>query len=155
MLSQSQLSRLQHQHETVVEMCKGLNEQELRMRPDTGKWSPFENIAHLASYQEIFIQRLKKIQKKEKPSFGRYVAEQDPRFEEVCQMELHQLNEHLFTYRFLIANFISSLGEPDFRRTAMHPVYGELDVNRWLEFFLLHEAHHLFTIFKLLQSRRA
>jgi hypothetical protein len=155
MLSPSQQTRLQHQHETIIELTKGLSEQELRTRPETGKWSPFENMVHLASYQEAFIARLKRIQKEDNPSFGRYVAEQDPRFEECCQMDLHQLNEHLFTHRFLISNHLSALSETDFRRTAMHPVYGKLNVTQWLEFFLLHEAHHLFTIFRLLNSNRS
>src|SRR5690349_2425304 len=155
MLTPSQQTRLKHQHETLIELTKGISEELLRIRPDTGKWSAFENIAHLASYQETFIERLKRIQKEENPSFGRYVAEQDPRFDTSCQMELHQLNEHLFTCRFLIANHLSALNELDFRRTGIHPIFGKLKVNQWLEFFLLHEAHHLFTMFKLIVIGRA
>ena len=154
MLSFSQQTRLQHQHETIVEMTRGFGEQELRIRPDTGKWSVFENIAHLAAYQPSFIERLKKIQKEDSPTFERYVAEQDPHFEECCAMEMHQLNEYLFTNRFLISNHLSSLKEPDLRRIGIHRFYGPLDISQWVEFFLLHEAHHLFTIFKLLRTSR-
>jgi len=152
MLSLSQQSRLQHQHESIVEMTKGLSEEHLRTRPASGKWSVFENIAHLSSYQQAFIERLKRIEKEESPSFDRYVGENDARFYECCEMDIHQLNEHLFTHRFIISNHLSSLPEANFRRTGRHPVFGELAISNWLEFFLLHEAHHLFTIFKLLNS---
>ena len=67
-------------------------------------------------------------------------------------MELHQLNEFLFTQRFLISNYVSTLSESSFMRSGKHPVYGELSIPRWIEFFLLHEAHHLFTIFKLVSG---
>jgi hypothetical protein len=30
-------------------------------------------------------------------------------------------------------------------RTGLHPTFGEMDVAGWLDFFLLHEAHHLYT----------
>ena len=33
-----------------------------------------------------------------------------------------------------------------------HPKYGALTLVEWTEFFLLHEAHHLFTLFKLLNE---
>ena len=155
MLTSSQQVRLQHQHETIIEMIKGLSEQDLRVRPDTGKWSVFENIAHLGAYQPAFIERLKKIQKEVSPTFDRYVAEQDPHFEECCGMELHQLNEYLFTNRFLISNHLTSLKESDLRRIGIHRFYGPLDISQWVEFFLLHEAHHLFTIFKLLRGSGA
>jgi hypothetical protein len=59
MLSASQQTRLQHQHETIIELIKGFTEEQLRIRPDTGKWSPFENIAHLSAYQPGFMDRLK------------------------------------------------------------------------------------------------
>ena len=155
MLSPSQQTRLQHQHESIIEINKGIGEQELRIRPATGKWSAFENMAHLAAYQPAFIERLKKIQKEDSPSFARYVAEEDPLFEECCAMELGQLHEHLFTNRFLIGNLVSGLKEVELRKVGRHLVFGALDLTQWIEFFLLHEAHHLFTIFKLLRGSGA
>jgi len=152
MLSPSQQGRLKHQHESIIEMTKGLSEDQLRARPDTGKWSPFENIAHLAAYQPSFIDRLKRIEKEDAPLFARYLAENDPRFLECCEMEMHQLNEFLFTQRFLISNHVASLPEASLARIGRHPLYGDLSVPKWIDFFLLHESHHLFTIFKLLNS---
>jgi hypothetical protein len=152
MISKSQYTRLQHQHETIVEMTKGLTEEQLRVRPDAGKWSPFENIAHLAAYQLSFMDRLKRIEKEDGPLFERYVAENDRRFYESCEMELHQLNEFLFTHRFLISNHLATLSETSLGRIGRHPLYGDLTIPKWTEFFLLHEAHHLFTIFKLLNA---
>lgn len=42
-----------------------------------------------------------------------------------------------------------SIKEKDLGRTGTHPVFGTMTITQWLNFFLLHEANHLFTIFKL------
>ncbi|PYX99012.1 MAG: hypothetical protein DMG63_10280 [Acidobacteria bacterium] len=48
---------------------------------------------------------------------------------------------------------LSSLSDEQLARTGIHPVLGEMDVPLWLEFFLLHEAHHLYAIlFRLRES---
>jgi hypothetical protein len=44
--------------------------------------------------------------------------------------------------------------DTDLDKTGHHPVFGEMNLIQWLNFFLLHEAHHLFTIFKLAAALR-
>lgn len=51
---------------------------------------------------------------------------------------IQNLNELIFT-----------LSEKELDRTGVHKKYGDLNIVQWIEFFLLHEAHHLFTIFQL------
>ncbi len=80
MLSESIKSRLQFQHQTIAEMINGINEEELKVHLIPGKWSAFENIVHLVSYQPIFINRIALMLKEDKPVFERYVAENDPLF---------------------------------------------------------------------------
>ena len=33
-------------------------------------------------------------------------------------------------------------------RTGVHPTLGEMALPLWIEFFLLHEAHHLYVVMK-------
>src|ERR1700730_11850728 len=117
MLSPSQQSRLEHQHEAIGEMIKGITEKQLRTRPETGKWSAFENIAHLAAYQPAFLERLKKIEREESPLFERYVTEKDPKFYDCCKMNLREVKELITTHRILIINHIFSLNESVLKRT--------------------------------------
>jgi hypothetical protein len=46
------------------------------------------------------------------------------------------------------ASGIFSLKETDFDREAFHSTYVKNELNTVAHFFLLHEAQHLFTIFK-------
>jgi len=103
-------------------------------------------------YQPAFLERLKKIETENSPLFERYVTEKDPKFYDCCKMNLREVKELITTHRILIINHIFSLNESVLKRTGRHPVYGDLAIPQWIEFFLLHEAHHLLTIFKLLNG---
>jgi hypothetical protein len=148
-LSASVCSRLQHQHETIFELLRGFTEEQLRQRLQIDKWSAFEQVAHLVTYQPVFMQRLQKIQQEAEPSFSRYVADNDPAFIACCQRSLPELLIDLSAQRTGITNYLMTLTEPAVSRTGHHPKYGSLTISEWTEFFLLHEAHHLFSIFML------
>jgi hypothetical protein len=153
-LSSSLLTRLEHQHETTSELTRGLTEEQLKQHLNPGKWSAFEHIAHLAAYQPTFLQRMRLIEQTENSSFDRYVAEKDPVFNEYLLYSLKELLENLAAQRFLIRKYIGQLRETSLRRRGRHPKYGYMSANQWIEFFLLHEAHHLFAIFMLTSELR-
>ena len=48
-----------------------------------------------------------------------------------------------------------ALGDDEARRTGVHPDFGEMPVGRWLDFFLLHQAHHLYVaMVRIAEARR-
>jgi hypothetical protein len=154
MFSNSQLQRLLHQHETIHELVVGLTEAQLRVPVNPGKWSAYENMAHLAAYQPAFLLRMQRLQQEQQPVFERYVADDDPAFAETVQLHLPRLFEKLRADRKQIIGMMLSLDDAGTWRSAIHPRYGKLSVIQWVEFFLLHEAHHLFTIFMLTSDLR-
>ena len=153
-LSDSIRTRLHHQHETIRELIGQLPEHQLRQRANPAKWSAFENIAHLACYHPVFIYRLQWIQQESSPSFDRYVAEADPAFPGYLQQQLTRLLDEMDTQRKTIIATLEGMNETTLRRTGLHARYGLLTIPQWTEFFLLHEAHHLYTIFILVQELR-
>jgi len=153
-LSTSILTRLEHQHNTVHELTKGFDEQQLKQRVNPDKWSVFQQVAHLASYQPVFLHRMQQIEQQQQPSFERYVADNDPAFLTCLQRSLKELEDDITTQRFIIHNHISRLNETALRRTGLHPLYGAMSIVQWTEFFLLHESHHLFTVFRLTADMR-
>jgi hypothetical protein len=145
---------LRHQHQTIRELIDPLTEYQLKQRIDPGKWSAFENIAHLACYQPVFLHRLERIQRENNPVFDRYVAEADPDFPGYQQQQLSRLLSDIDANRKILTTLLEGLSEPVLQRTGTHPRDGLLTVPQWTEFFLLHEAHHLYTIFILVQQLR-
>ena len=149
MLYTSLKERLLNQHTGIYEIIKNADDAKILYNPEHGKWNIHDNIAHLAVYQPIFINRIHKILKEDNPSFSAYRADDDPDFIVAKQLSLNELLDKLEGDREEIYFFIITLSHEQLTRTGTHPKFGKLTVADWIEFFLLHEAHHLFTIFRL------
>jgi uncharacterized damage-inducible protein DinB len=147
-------TRLQYQHKTLVDMIDGLTDEQVRRQVVTGKWSIFENIVHLQTYQHTFIERVRQILTGNHPSFSRYTAEADPLFLDNCGRSTREIMQDMFTVRKELCAEMLGFPQSDLLKKGTHPVFGSMTLLQWLNFFLLHEAHHLFTIFKLAAELR-
>ena len=147
-------TRLQYQHKSLIELIDGLTDEQVRRQVIPGKWSIYENIVHLQTYQHVFIDRVKKLLEENNPAFPRYTAEADPMFHENCARSSREIMQDMLTTRKEMTAGIFSLQDADIEKTATHPAYGKMSLMQWLNFFLLHEAHYLFTIFKLAAEMR-
>ena len=154
MIIESQQYRLKFQHLTIRELTKDLDESFIKKRADSCKWSAFENIVHLTAYQPAFISRIENILENELPFFERYKAEDDPLFYSYLEKNLNDNLEILYSDRQKIFELITGLSEVQLNRVGVHLKYGNLTTVQWTEFFLLHESHHLFTVFKNIQELR-
>lgn len=148
-LPSSVSTRLQYQHKSLLDIIEGLSDEQIRRNINPGKWSIFENIVHLQTYQHTMISRIRRMLDEDNPSFGTYTAEADPLFLDNCTKTSREVMQDLLTMRKEMCSGIISFKETDLAQTGQHPAYGKMNIVNWLNFFLLHEAHHLFTIFKL------
>src|SRR5882724_8802842 len=89
-----------------------------------GKWSAHEQLAHLARYHQIFLQRIDRILTEQAPEFPRYRAEDDPEWPAWTSSP---------TRAKLMAR-LRSLTEDDFDRTGVHSKFGAMSLALWLEF---------------------
>jgi hypothetical protein len=149
-LPSSITTRLQYQHKSLMDIIEDLSDEQIRMHVHPGKWSIFENIVHLQTYQHNAIMRIRRILDEENLVFEPYTAEADPIFHDNCTKSTREVMQDLITTRKEMSAGILSFTDSDLKRTGEHSVYGKMNMVQWLNFFLLHEAHHLFTIFKLM-----
>ena len=150
-LSPSCIERLKLQHHSLTEMIEELNQTHLSFRIEEDKWSIHENIAHLGRYQEVFLMRIEQILSNTVPSFHRYQAEWDEGSTPWMRMDTQEVIHRLLETRRMIIQQLTGLSEQQFKMRGRHPKLGIMDIPTWTEHFLLHEAHHLYTIFKLKQ----
>jgi len=94
----------------------------------------------------VFLERLGKILREDRPQFGRYRAEDDEQWPSWSSLPVDLLLARIRQLRREVLSKVGSLSDAHLARTGIHPVLGEMDVSLWLEFFLLHEAHHLYAI---------
>lgn len=150
---QSQLMRLKTQLASVELLFADANPLRIDRRPQSGKWSARENLAHIGRYHEIFLERLRRILTEPAPEFARYRAEQDPGWAEWASRPIEQVKARLATLRQELVDLIAGLRPPDYARTGIHSSFGEMTLGLWLEFFLVHEAHHLYVILQRLREQ--
>jgi DinB superfamily len=77
MLARSTLLRLETQVEAMHLLLSGAAPDAIMARPASGQWSAHENLAHLARYHEVFLERVHRILDENAPQLGRYRAEED------------------------------------------------------------------------------
>jgi hypothetical protein len=146
-LSESLRARLRTQLECLDPLLGGATGAALGQRPPSGKWSALENLAHLARHHEVCLDRVRRILAEDRPRFPRYRAEEDAQWPAWAGCSPEELRRRLRASRHELIALVEGLGPDQLARTGVHAVLGEMPVSLWLEFFLLHEAHHLYAVF--------
>ena len=150
--SESQLMRLKTQLACVELLFGDANPERIDRRPGSGKWSARENLAHIGRYHEIFLERLHSIVTEPSPRFARYRAEEDPGWQEWSSRPIEEVRIRLTALRLNLVDRIVGLQSLDYTRVGIHSSFGEMTLTLWLEFFLVHEAHHLYVILQRLRE---
>jgi len=141
--------RLNTQHLATKELIRNLDDEIINKEPEPGKWSIHENLTHIVSYHQILLNRLEEIIKSDNPYFERYKTEDDPNFIKWKDFKTEELLINLEEEREKVTDFIFGLKEEELQKKGTHQKFGTMNMLEWIEFFLLHEAYHIYTIFKL------
>lgn len=155
MISESTLRRLETQHEVIPVLLSGAAPEAVLLRPRSGKWSAHENLAHLARHHALFLERLNRIVAENAPELDRYRAEDDSEWPEWSRLPLDEVLTRINALRQEIIHVIKGLSSEETNRTGIHPLFGEMSLSLWIEFFLLHEAHHLYVVMTRLGEARS
>jgi uncharacterized damage-inducible protein DinB len=151
--NQARLQRCETQlHDFLSVALTGLPVDSLSTKVAPGKWSAHEQLAHIARYHQIFLERIDRILAEPAPEFPRYSAEQDPEWPAWSSLPAPQLLVRLSSMRAKLMARLRSLSEEDFERIGIHSRFGEMSLSLWLEFFLVHEAHHLYAVLQLVRA---
>jgi hypothetical protein len=139
-------TRLRTQLDCLPIILAGVSDAALNRRPNPDKWSARENLAHLARYHEMFMERIERIRKEDRLQLARYAAESDPEWPAWAALPASEVLTRLRGLRAQMLALVEKLSTAEMSRTAVHPRFGEMGLVQWLEFFLLHEAHHLLVV---------
>ncbi len=138
------LARLRTQLDALPLVLGDASEERLRRRLASGAWSAHENLAHLARHHEVMIERLDRILREERPALPRYRAEEDPRWPAWSARSPSDVLSALRELRARLVARAEALSTDEAGRIGVHSSFGPMTLAAWLEFFLLHEGHHLY-----------
>jgi DinB family protein len=146
MLSPSTILRLETQPDVIPSLLSGATPAAIMARPASGQWSAHENLAHLARHQTVFLGRLRRILGERAPQLGRYRAEEDSAWPEWSGLSTAEVLSRHQAGRAEFIRLGKGLSPADVGRVGIHPLLWDMSLALWVEFFLLHEAHHLYVV---------
>jgi hypothetical protein len=145
MLPPGLTQRVASQLDGLALIVRDVPPERLARRAVPGKWSAHENLAHLARYQRMFLDdRVRRILTEERPVLLRYRSEDDPEWPRWRVMTLEQTLAELTVGRRALMERLASCSDRELARIGVHPAFGAMTLSEWVEFFLIHEAHHLY-----------
>jgi hypothetical protein len=153
-VTSSTVRRLETQLLALPAILGDATPDEIDARPPSGKWSARENLAHLARHHEVMLERLRRIVAEKAPLLERYRAEDDAGWPQWSARSTRDVLRALPRLRARLVARVRSLSRAQAARVGVHSRFGPMTVERWLEFFLVHEAHHLYVVFGRLADAR-
>jgi len=143
-LPESLGGRLATQLESVRLVVDTASPTALKTRPRSGKWSAHENLAHLVRHHTATLGRVRRILAEDRPELPGYSAEKDPEWPALAAESTEEVVRKLLAARQEMIALASGLSPVQLSRIGIHPTFGPMTVAQWLDFFLIHEAHHLY-----------
>jgi uncharacterized damage-inducible protein DinB len=129
----------------------GLTPEQLRARPVAGKWSTLEVLAHLADFEPILADRMKRVIAEDNPTL---VGADENRFAAALAYLDRDPAEELAIIertRGQLARILRTLPESALARTGTHTERGPLTLERLLTLAANHIPHHV----KFIHEKRA
>jgi hypothetical protein len=121
----------------------GMSPEQLRARPVPGKWSTLEVVCHLADFDPILADRMKRVIAEERPQL---IGADENRFVAALAYQDRDLEEELTIVertRSQLARILRTLDEDALARVGVHSERGPRTLEQLLETATNHIPHHL------------
>lgn len=129
----------------------GLSHQQLLARPVPGKWSTLEVVCHLADFEPILADRMKRVIAEDNPTL---VGADENRFAAALHYHERDLEEELTIIertRSQLARILARLPAADLQRSGTHTERGPRTLEQLLSGAINHIPHHV----KFIYDKRA
>lgn len=128
---------------TLRQAVAGLTREHLLARPLAGKWSTLEVVCHLADFDPILADRMKRVLAEDRPQL---LGADENRFAAALAYHDRDLEEELAVIaqtRAQMARILRTQKEDVLRRVGVHNERGELTLERLIATANNHIPHHV------------
>lgn len=128
---------------TLEQLVAGLSPEQLTARPVAGRWSTLEVVSHIADFEPIFIDRIKRVIAEESPPIRG--GDQDLFFERLKYPHRELQAELLLirACRLHLVTILRNTTDAEFSRVGVHDELGAVPAADLLEKVTQHLEHHL------------
>jgi uncharacterized damage-inducible protein DinB len=138
--------------ETLRQAVAGLTREQLLARPVAGKWSTLEVVCHLADFDPILADRMKRLIAEDRPTL---IGADEKRFAAALAYHDRDLADELILIektRQQMARILRKLPDDALQRVGVHSERGPLTLEQLLSMTSNHIVHHVKFI---VEKRRA
>lgn len=129
---------------------KGMTREQVMARPVAGKWSTLELVCHIADFEIVGADRIKRVIAENKPTlpdgdenlFAKGLAYHSRELDEELQV--------IGSIRAQVARILRTLKDEDFARIGNHSAAGPMTLSQFVERGANHIKHHV----KFVQEKR-
>lgn len=128
---------------TLRQAVAGLTREQARARPIAGKWSTLEVVCHLADFDPIMADRIKRVIAEDNPSL---VGADESRFAQALAYQDRDLEEELTIIertRSQLGRILATLPAEAWQRVGTHNERGPLTLEQLLGNSIRHIPHHV------------
>ena len=137
--------------EQLRQAVAGMTQEQVLAKPVPGKWSTQELVCHLADFEPIYADRMKRVLAEERPQ----ILSGDPDlFLKRLAYDQRSLKEELqliSAVRAQMVRILKTCSESDFQRVGVHSADGPLTLETLLKRITGHIPHHA----KFIAEKRA
>lgn len=127
----------------LAEAIAGMTPEQLDAAPVAGKWSTRQVICHIADFEPVYADRMKRVIVEDNPTmFGGNPDDFAARLA-YAERELQSELEMIAAVRRHVAGILRTLDPEDFTRTGQHSVDGPISLAVLLKRITNHIPHHL------------
>ena len=129
--------------QTVRQAVAGMSKEQLLARPVPGKWSTLEVVCHLADFEPILADRMKRVIAEEKPAL---IGADETRFAASLAYHQRELDEELSIIentRRQLARILHTLPAEALSRVGVHNERGPRTLDQLLTTATNHIPHHV------------
>jgi uncharacterized damage-inducible protein DinB len=122
---------------------RGMSREQLTARPVAGKWSTLEVVCHLADFDPILADRMKRVIAEDRPQL---LGADEKRFAAALAYHQRDVEEELALIertRSQMGRILRTLPEEALQRVGVHNERGELSLERLLTIATNHLPHHV------------
>jgi anti-anti-sigma factor len=140
---QALLSKYEHGPQQLRNAISGISAIQIRTPTPPGNWSILQIVCHIADFELVYADRLKRVIAEERPTlFGGdpdVFAAKLAYIQRDLEVELSVIS----AVRRQVARILKTLSVTDFKRVGQHSVDGALSLNQLLERIAGHIPHHV------------
>jgi len=128
---------------TLRQSVRGFSREQLLLRPVAGKWSALEVVCHLADFDPIIADRMKRVIAEDKPQL---LGASEVKFAAALAYHQRDIEEELAIIdntRRQMVRILRSLPADAFKRTGIHNERGPLTLEQLLTSAGNHITHHV------------